>query len=67
LRSSAWFGVIRRLVYFIIDLNRSGAGPGALSEAQRRAFGGNGFLFLFPPNTKISGGSRAKRGLRPLD
>jgi len=28
----------------------SGAGPGAMSEAQRRAFGGNGFFFLFPPN-----------------
>jgi hypothetical protein len=51
-RSSAWFGARCRLVYFIIDLNRSGAGPGALSEAQRRAFSGNGFFFLFPPNDK---------------
>jgi hypothetical protein len=33
-----------------IDHNRSGAGPGAVSEAQRRAFGGNGFFFMFPPN-----------------
>jgi hypothetical protein len=35
-----------------IDHNRSGAGPGAVSEAQRRAFGGNGFFFMFPPNEK---------------
>jgi hypothetical protein len=51
-RSSAWFGAKCRLVYFVINFYRSGAGPGALSEAQRRAFGGNGFLFSFPPNGK---------------
>jgi len=50
-RSSAWFGANCRLVFFIIiDLLPLSAGPGAMSEAQRRAFGGNGFFFLFPPN-----------------
>jgi hypothetical protein len=33
------------------------AGPGAMSEAQRRPFGGNGFFFMFPPN------DRNQRGL----
>jgi len=51
-RSSAWFGAICRLGYLIINFHRSGAGPGAMSEAQRRTVGGNGFLFMFPPNIK---------------
>jgi hypothetical protein len=52
IRSSAWFGAKCRLVYFIINLNRSGAEPGVMSEAQRRAFGGNGF-FLFVPAERL--------------
>jgi hypothetical protein len=40
-RSSAWFGAKCRLVYFIIDFYR---------QAQGRAFGGDGFFFLSPPN-----------------
>jgi hypothetical protein len=35
---------------FLLLYLPSGAGPGAMSEAQRRAFGGNGFFFMFPPN-----------------
>jgi hypothetical protein len=50
-RSSAWFGPECRLVYN--SFVPSGAGPGAVSEAQRRVFGGNGFFFLFPPNDSV--------------
>jgi len=49
-RSSA---LVRRHLPFgfiIVYRNRSGAETGALGFAQRRALGGNGFFFLFPPN-----------------
>jgi hypothetical protein len=44
------FGANCRLVYFIINFYRQAPGQGAMSEAQRRALGGNGFFFLSPPN-----------------
>jgi hypothetical protein len=44
---AVWFVL---LLLINIDLIPLSAGPGAMSEAQRRAFGGNGFFFMFPPN-----------------
>jgi len=49
-RSSAWFGAICRLVYFIIDIYRQAPGQAHLAKLSAERSAGTVFFSSFPPN-----------------